>query len=233
MAERTSIGAVLPRCGLPTADDQRVPLAPVGAGARGRRLLSFLDGLEKLLRIADLIRERPDVTSRELAEHLGYAEAKSVYYWLSKNGFTLRSFRAAVLRGEWPPGQNRLALREYAPYGTGDGIPLIVGFDEQGAPEVEGGFLDLRDSGVRYAFRWQQEHEIPYLEAGDILLLSDRAPQNGATVLVRHGDGRLGLCRFYQVDRGILLIEAWHPQRLLDEPLPPILGVVTGVVRVL
>jgi hypothetical protein len=45
-----------------------------------------------------LILADPNVTARQIAKTLGYAEEKSVYYWLSKSGYKgMRDFKKAVL----------------------------------------------------------------------------------------------------------------------------------------
>ena len=51
-------------------------------------------------RMAEIILARPSVTARQLAQELGFAQERSVYYWLRKAGYGgLQSFRAAVLTG--------------------------------------------------------------------------------------------------------------------------------------
>jgi hypothetical protein len=208
--------------------------APRGADTSGRDTPEGgqrLDGGEKLQRMADLIRARPDITSRQLADLMGYAEVKSIYYWLEKNGFTLRTFRNAVLLGEWPPGQNRLSLRERVPYGDPDSIPILAGFDDAGDPLLEGETLNLKSAGVRFALRWQHEHQSPLFERGDLLLLSDRQPGDGEAVLVQRQDEPLTVFRLYRVGKEILLVDACHPRRSLGAPLPPILAVVAGLLR--
>lgn len=189
----------------------------------------LLDGVEKLLRMADLIRSRPDITSRELADQLGYAEVKSIYYWLEKNGFTLREFRRAVLRGEWPPGQNRLALREHEPYDPVR-VQLIRGFSEEGEPITTDTIVTMEWAKVRYALRWE-ETSYPCLLPGDILLLSDRPPRNGETVLSRGTRPPLALYRYYRIGDDILFLDLLDPRRIKTEPLPVILAVVAGVLR--
>lgn len=53
-------------------------------------------------KIADLILQDPSISVREVARRLGYAEEKTVYYWLSKRGFRgIRPFKRAVLTGQY------------------------------------------------------------------------------------------------------------------------------------
>src|SRR5690606_36790877 len=61
-----------------------------------------MEAHDVLQRMSQLVRERPDITVRELADALEYSQERSVYYWLNKAGFRgIRQFRDAVLRGEW------------------------------------------------------------------------------------------------------------------------------------
>jgi hypothetical protein len=49
-------------------------------------------------RMAWVIREDPSITVKELTKKMGFAEQKSVYYWLDKANFKgLKAFRRAVL----------------------------------------------------------------------------------------------------------------------------------------
>lgn len=61
-----------------------------------------MEAHDVLQRMSQLVRERPAITVRELADALGYSQERSVYYWLNKADFRgIRQFRDAVLRGEW------------------------------------------------------------------------------------------------------------------------------------
>lgn len=54
---------------------------------------------ETLAYMAALIRENPNITVREIANHLKFADSKSVYYWLSKaNYHGIGAFKQAVLK---------------------------------------------------------------------------------------------------------------------------------------
>lgn len=57
---------------------------------------------EILQKMARFIQSNPNITVRELASLLGYAEERSVYYWLNKARFAgIRDFRQAVLTGRF------------------------------------------------------------------------------------------------------------------------------------
>lgn len=54
---------------------------------------------ETLAYMAALIRENPNITVREIANHLKFADNKSVYYWLSKGNYHgIGEFKRAVLK---------------------------------------------------------------------------------------------------------------------------------------
>lgn len=45
----------------------------------------------------------PSITAKELARKMGYAEEKSIYYWLNKAGFSgMKEFRRKVLSRQFP-----------------------------------------------------------------------------------------------------------------------------------
>ncbi|HHY34502.1 MAG TPA: hypothetical protein GX510_02510 [Firmicutes bacterium] len=64
-----------------------------------------IDEYTILRKIAALVMENPNITVREIAQKLGYAEEKSVYYWLEKAKFAgIKDFKKAVLTGAVSPG---------------------------------------------------------------------------------------------------------------------------------
>ena len=49
--------------------------------------------------MAKLVLNNPNISARQIAQTLGYAEPKSVYYWLKKSGFNgMKHFRQEVLK---------------------------------------------------------------------------------------------------------------------------------------
>lgn len=64
-----------------------------------------IDEYTILRKIAALVMENPNITVREIAQKLGYAEEKSVYYWLEKAKFAgIKDFKKSVLTGAVSPG---------------------------------------------------------------------------------------------------------------------------------
>src|SRR5690606_3595249 len=49
--------------------------------------------------MAALVRENPNITVREIADRLKFADNKSVYYWLSKGNYQgIGEFKQAILK---------------------------------------------------------------------------------------------------------------------------------------
>src|SRR5579875_3830418 len=90
---------------------------------------------EVIDRIADLILQDPSISVREVARRLGYAEAKTIYYWLSKRGFhDIRPFKRVVLTGQYrhvlragPDSAKRAARLPVADRLSPQGDPLYTG----------------------------------------------------------------------------------------------------------
>lgn len=87
-------------------------------------------------RIANLILEDPLITAGQIAHRLGYAEEKTVYYWLHKSHFGgLNAFKKAVLHGHFLPSHGDAAEETRGLYGrlpvtdewTPDGKPIFHG----------------------------------------------------------------------------------------------------------
>ncbi|NLM69726.1 MAG: hypothetical protein GX177_06950 [Firmicutes bacterium] len=54
---------------------------------------------ETLAHMAALVRENPNITVREIADRLKFADNKSVYYWLSKGNYQgIGEFKQAILK---------------------------------------------------------------------------------------------------------------------------------------
>src|SRR5690606_42114663 len=79
-------------------------------------------------RMAEIILQRPSVTGKELARELGFAQERSVYYWLHKAGYAgLKEFRTDVLTGAYalaapPVGSRALRAPQVAE------VPLVSSF---------------------------------------------------------------------------------------------------------
>ncbi|MCY0898627.1 MAG: hypothetical protein OWU33_06750 [Firmicutes bacterium] len=90
--------------------------------------------------IANLILEDPFITATAIARRLGYAEEKTVYYWLHKSHYSgLTAFKKAVLQGQYRPPETH-ALE--APSAR-DRLPIVSRWTDDGQPVFDGETLVL------------------------------------------------------------------------------------------
>lgn len=119
-----------------------------------------------------VILEDPFLTARQIARRLGYAEEKTIYYWIEKAHYSgLTAFKRAVLNGQFRPGARSDRAHETSPhYGT---VRVIDTFDRDGRPIFNGAVYrpDPGDAGVQYAWRYPGPHAASVM-GGDLLLLS-------------------------------------------------------------
>lgn len=105
-------------------------------------------------RIANLILDDPYITAVQIARQLGYAEQKTVYYWIQKSRFQgLTAFKRAVLSGQYHPPQPNEELREHhAHYGRFD---IAETFLAHGEPLFTGETMSLSAlSGALFIWRY-------------------------------------------------------------------------------
>lgn len=152
-------------------------------------------------RMAEIILQRPAVTARQLAQELGFAQERSVYYWLRKAGFAgLKSFRAAVLTGKYPVAtaapQRPLRAARVAE------VPLVsVAPSPPAAPH---GYVVTTQpvSHGAFALTVDSDDYRPLVERNDVLLIDPgQPPADGDLVLVQAGPDSLVLCRMYPESR--------------------------------
>jgi hypothetical protein len=180
-------------------------------------------------RIAALIRQQPSISARRVAKALGYAEPKSIYYWLGKDGFTFNGFKDAVLSGAFGSSLGAVA-QPLAAYGraavadgfAADGLPLL---SDQEPPF-------FWTAGARLLYR------MPFgalagggVLPGDWLVIGEGSGQLSRTLLLwLHGQP----CVARQLtlgDRLLLLDEG--SGRLMEPPFPPIIGPILAAVTLL
>lgn len=167
---------------------------------------------DTIARIVSLIQARPTITVRELANELGYAQERSVYYWVKKTGHPgITSLREAVLAGmdhlESEIKKVDTSVSESPDYTTS----MITGHE--------------------YA---------PWLLPGDELHVDrSRPPRDGELVLIRLPKQNEAVRRFLVGDPAILVhpsrpAEAIRiSQKDLSNPSAPvqIIGSITRVIR--
>ncbi len=148
-----------------------------------------VDTTEQLERIAQAIRINPEITVGELKDLLGYAQEKSIYYWLKKSPYKgIRKFRQAVLTGQYNPGypfpaEHLSQSAETPPRG----VPLATGFSPQGQVETEGQLVPVFAdySAKSFAYRLKSNDYFPTFSRGDLLIVDPQAkPSQGSFVFV-------------------------------------------------
>lgn len=119
-------------------------------------------------KIADLILLDPSISVRELAKRLGYAEEKTIYYWIAKRGYRgIRAFKRAVLTGHF---RGRMVARE-AQARPGR-LPVAERLGVHGEPVLTGETIPItldRGRGT-YVLHYAGPNEANIL-AGDYLVI--------------------------------------------------------------
>lgn len=127
--------------------------------------------MEILNKMGYLILDDPFITAGDLAKKLGYAEEKTVYYWLSKENYPgLQAFKRAVIAGRYllPAAKARESQTHYGR------IPIVQGFASDGSVVLTS--ESLSDSLVanalgKFAWRYQGPDQGP-VKHGDLLFLA-------------------------------------------------------------
>lgn len=174
--------------------------------------------LEKMV---SLIRAQPAITVRELARQLGFAEERSVYYWLRKAGHRgLKTFKREVLWGRYPAEP---------PAPGGEEVSKSKAADESAQ--------DVREEAPLYAAHVltvaTRAYE-PWVRAGDELHVDPRAmPASGDLVVVDLPGEPDALRRCYPHPVEILLTHPGNPRESirLGGAGVTLKGVVVRLVR--
>jgi hypothetical protein len=134
-------------------------------------------------RIANLILEDPLITASRIAHRLGYAEEKTVYYWLHKANFGgLTAFKKAVLHGQFLP-QNALAEEPGNLYGR---LPITDEWTVDGKPIFQGDTFAV-SSGSPAELIWRYTGPtLPTILPQDLLVLARIDPTAKSAWVVVH-----------------------------------------------
>ncbi len=121
-----------------------------------------------LNQMAQLILEDPFITAKQLARQLGYAEEKSVYYWVDKTMFHgLNGFKRAVLSGQYRVSSSP-ARDQRSRYGR---VPVVAGFRSNGDPILSGETLPITGaSGAQWLWRYPGPVSGPFLPLDSLIL---------------------------------------------------------------
>lgn len=185
--------------------------------------MSLIDEMSRLV-LAD-----PNVTAREIARQLGYAEEKSVYYWLQKAGFSgIRDFKKSVLRRVLtsPPRAEPGVARDA-------GEPAISLYTDTDAKTARTTLMDHIDSHLgRDSFGILLTHADfrPLASAGDVLIVDPDAPSFQGDLMWASVRGQMLLVRQYGMpDTSLLYVDAGQPGSII---LPDFVsGKVVFIVR--
>ncbi|MEW6523445.1 MAG: hypothetical protein AB1445_07720 [Bacillota bacterium] len=186
-------------------------------------------------KIAEIILAHPAASVARIAKELGYAEEKSVYYWLHKAGYrSAREFRAAVLTGRFPRRlprpPERLAERTSPSWDT---LPVAEAVPP-GRIHYTGTTLAMASavlvSPSGFALKLETGEYAPVLLSGDFLVVDPAGAVDDAALVLAWLDGHsVCVCRYYAPrDTTVLL----HPVSGLPWPgHPAVLGRVVAMVR--
>lgn len=145
--------------------------------------------------MAEIVRQHPTITARQLADKMRYAQEKSIYYWLDKAGYQgLQQFKSAVLTGEEAKtakgGTGRARDRVFDKVDWILAVRYVLSGEEQVGSFSEGvsmGVQDISPSPDSYGVLVETNEYAPDVAKGDLLVVDP-----GASI----GQGDLVLYRF-------------------------------------
>jgi hypothetical protein len=197
-----------------------------------------IDPTEQLERMAQAIRINPEITVQELKDVLGYAQEKSVYYWLKKSPYkSVRKFRKAVLTGQYNPNYpfppEHLSQSAESPPRC---VPLAIGFTPEGKVETSGQTIPVLYNYSRsaFAYRIETNEYFPYFNVGDILIIDPEENPKAGCFLFIFAEDKPQIHRFYPGKPSLLIHPAKpHKIRTILTPKDKILlmGQVVQLIR--
>lgn len=171
--------------------------------------MSVIDQMSKLV-LAD-----PNVTARQMAKSLGYAEEKSVYYWLAKAGFRgIKDFKKSVLARSLPVPRR---TEHYARDGSDTFVPLFSDTDRKALGI--GLYQHLADSLSREGFGVLVAESgcEPVAARGDVLLVDPSVPALQGDLQWASVRGRMRLVRQYGAAGGdTIFVDAGEPGAIVS-----------------
>lgn len=205
----------------------------IGCALLGKGI--HVDNLEKM---ALLIQKNPSITGKELARQLGYAQEKSIYYWLNKWGYKgLREFKDEVLAWERRPYSQ---VAESGIRYTVQELPLQGSTHAPGPPqeEVESVIPLVVGEGelstASFALAISTDDYYPLVGINDLIIVDPRANfVSGDLFLVSGENDQPQLRRLYDIGDEYLII---HPLRgskfgTLSKKSRALVGKVVRMVR--
>lgn len=191
-----------------------------------------VNAVEQLERMADAVKDNPEVTVAELRQILGFAQERSVYYWLAKTPYKgIKEFRRAVLTGKYNPGYPYPGEHiSKTAEGMPRSIPLATGFSE-GFVVIEGEKVPIfcEYSGHAFAYRLKGQEYYPVFVAGDLLIIDpNEEPRGGDFVLTIKDDEPFIFC--YYSGEQTLLAHPTNPTLTAPEGVE-IIGPIMQLIR--
>jgi SOS-response transcriptional repressor LexA len=197
-----------------------------------------------LHKMARIIMHNPTATAQEITERMGYAQSKSVYYWLRKAGFKgIVDFRQAVLTGNFPPPEDPLqripVARDQGEY-VRRSIPIVGHFSRFVGPSTTGerprSFVPspIAISTEGYALVVDSSRYQPGIQEHDLLIVDPKQDWvDGDLILVSCIDRGNLLGHVYAREESLLLIPPQHPGSALHIALAEltVFGRVVGLIR--
>jgi len=186
-------------------------------------------------KIAEIILTHPSASVAYIAQALGYAEEKSVYYWLHKAGYrSAREFRADVLTGRFPRRLPRPPDRlGEKPGPAWDQLPVAEAVSP-GRPQYTGNTLALASalliSPSSFALRLETIEYAPVFLPSDFLVVDPGGAMDDAALVLAWLEGHGAcVCRYYAPQDSTILL---HPVSGLPwSGHPAVLGRVVALVR--
>jgi hypothetical protein len=134
--------------------------------------------------IAEVILQDPSVSVRDIARRLGYAEEKTIYYWIQKRGFHgIRAFKRAVLTGQY---RGATVAREHM--GRPGRLPVADALNKDGAPLLTGETLPVTLDRGRGLFVWRYDGPtVAHIQADDYLVVGPPDLAQAQWVLAARG----------------------------------------------
>ncbi|MCL8207814.1 MAG: hypothetical protein K6V97_07070 [Actinomycetia bacterium] len=178
-------------------------------------------------KIAELIRTDPSISVKELARRLGYAEEKTIYYWINKRGFRgIRPFKRAVLTGQF---RSAAAARE--PALRPGRLPVAERLSATGDPVYTGETLPVTlDRGRGLFVLHYRGDAVDAFLPGDYLVVGPVDLTQAEWVVVARPPGSAALRRVVRTAAGPLLVD-WHSAEV-DRDARPV-GTVLEILRLL
>ena len=160
--------------------------------------------------IVSLLARNPNITAKEIAQALGYAEEKSIYYWLRKAGYGgLRQFRAAVLRRAEPilDGAPSIARDSVDPR-----VPVYADEDLSSSTQGLWDYLVQRLNPGCFGVAVSKGHLVPVAARGDLLIVDPSAPHFQGDLLLVRQRGTLNVVRQYTTpENNHVFVDARRP----------------------